>query len=73
MALTPANLEEAGRLLYGDNWKPALARDLRVSAEEVAGWLTRCTQMPQNLEVRLINLITQQRARLIAIATKIAE
>ena len=46
----PLELERIGRLLYGDHWQSALARDLAVSDRTVRRWLAGTSAIPESAE-----------------------
>lgn len=48
--MMPLELERIGRLLYGDHWQSALARDLAVADRTVRRWLAGASAIPESAE-----------------------
>lgn len=63
--MTPDDLADAGRLLYGERWRSALARDIRVADRTLDRWMAGTSPMPADLAENLRALLD---ARGVAIA-----
>ncbi len=57
--MTIEELEQAGRLLYGDQWQSNLARDLGIDSRRIRQWLTGDRPISDWLEGDVIKLLTQ--------------
>lgn len=63
-------LEEVGKVLYGEQWQSALARDLEVQPRTVQRWLAGDRDVP-DLGAELRALIQRRRRQLDAIEAKL--
>lgn len=64
LLFTPADLEDFGRTLYGDDWAGTLAARLKVSRRTINRWRDGDTAMPVALRAVLEALAEQQIAML---------
>jgi hypothetical protein len=53
-------LRIVGYALYGDRWQSPIAADLGVSDRAVRYWLSQASKCPDDLEARLLVVITQK-------------
>lgn len=59
--MTPEQLQDFGKSLYGNNWQTALAQALNVSPRTVRHWISGRNHPPKNL---LLELKTIARERI---------
>jgi predicted transcriptional regulator len=64
-------LVESGEALYGPRWQTEVARDLGVADRTVRRWAAGTTEMPRGAYVDLLRLVTERRAVLDALATRL--
>lgn len=55
--MTPDELEQAGRLLFGDVWQTALARALRTTPRTVRRWAAGDAPIPGPAQVAIEMLV----------------
>jgi hypothetical protein len=70
MAVTPKLLAEIGRMLHGDEFVAALARDLKINPRNMGRMLAGERPIPAGVGVELLALIDSKRDQ---IARQIAE
>jgi hypothetical protein len=58
--LSPVDLEERGRCLFGEQWQCALARALRVNDRTVRRWKAGKSKIPKCVSVAIDALILRQ-------------
>lgn len=68
-----ALLTRAGKLLYGQQWQSALARDLDVSDRTVRRWVCGATPVPVGVYVDLQRLVLERAALLDMLAEDLQE
>ena len=56
MDTDPPTLSDVGHVLWGANWREALAEALDATKEEVTGWETDPSGRPEDLQRTLENL-----------------
>lgn len=62
--MTPVDLSEKGRALYGVRWQTALARDLGVTDRTMRRWLAGQSPIPDIVEAKLQGLVTHRMSKL---------
>jgi hypothetical protein len=71
--LTPDELAQAGRALYGDRWQTDVTHDLGLTdSARLRQWLSGKRPMPTGLRDELVGLLTRRAAELGAVAAGLA-
>lgn len=60
--MTIEQLEQAGRLLYGDQWQSNLARDFNIDSRRIRQWLTGDRHIPDWVYDEIVVLLESNRA-----------
>lgn len=58
--MTPTNLAEIGRALYGERWQTALAADLGVADRTMRRWAAGTSPAPPGIEAELRRLLEER-------------
>jgi DNA-binding transcriptional regulator YdaS (Cro superfamily) len=63
MTMTPRELEQSGRLIYGERWQTALARGLGVADRTVRRWFAGAVPIPGPAAIAIRALVENARHR----------
>lgn len=69
--MTPELLTEVGEALYGNQWRSALAADLKVSERTMRRWANGIFAMPPTLREELLDVVREHGAALAVIQRKL--
>lgn len=58
--MTIEQLEQAGRLLYGDQWQANLARDFNIDSRRIRQWLSCDRSISDWVDSAVVELLTKR-------------
>lgn len=58
--MTIEQLEQAGRLLYGDQWQANLARDFNIDSRRIRQWLSGDRSISGWVDSAVVELLTKK-------------